>query len=508
MSNIKNLFKDIISHCKEYGYIFQSSEIYDGLAATYDYGPNGVELKNNIKEYWWKAMVNMNENIVGLDSAIFMHSDTWKASGHIDAFNDPLIDNKDSKKRYRADVLIEDYIQKIKEKNEKDISKAAKRFGDEFNKDIFIKTNVRVLERNKKIASINEKMQSFLINKNFIGLKDLIEELDVKCPVSGTNNWTDVRQFNLMFKTQLGSTEKENSDLYLRPETAQGIFVNYLNSQTTSRQKIPFGIAQIGKAFRNEITTGNFIFRTREFEQMEMEFFCKLDETSKWLEYWSSERMKWFESLGINKEKLRLRAHGDDELAHYSSACYDIEYKFDFGWSELEGIADRGTYDLDQHIKHSGKKLSYFDQPNNEHFVPAVVEASAGVDRAFLTVLADAFTKEEVNGENRTVLKLSPKIAPIKVAVFPLFNKNGMPEISQKVINELKDKNIACFYDAGGSIGKRYRRQDEAGTPFGITIDHDSLDDNTVTLRFRDSMKQERISIEKVVNEIKDLINK
>ena len=317
-------------------------------------------------------------------------------------------------------------------------------------------------------------------------------------------DWTNIRQFNLMFKTNIGPVDDSSSIAYLRPETAQGIFVNFQNVQATSRQKLPFGIAQIGKAFRNEITTGNFIFRTREFEQMEMEFFCKPDSTKKWLKFWCEERMKWFQSLGINKEKLRLRPHGDDELAHYSSACYDIEYKFDFGWSELEGIADRGTFDLDQHMNASNKKLTYFDQINNEHFVPAVVEASAGVDRSLLTILADAFTQEEVNGESRTVLKLSPKIAPIKVAVFPLMNKNNMPEISQKIVDDIRNSGIASFYDAGGSIGKRYRRQDEAGTPFGITVDHDTLEDSTVTLRDRDTMKQERISIDKII----DILNK
>lgn len=312
-------------------------------------------------------------------------------------------------------------------------------------------------------------------------------------------DWTNVRQFNLMFKTNIGPVDDSSSIAYLRPETAQGIFVNFQNVQSTSRQKIPFGIAQIGKAFRNEITTGNFIFRTREFEQMEMEFFCKINDTKKWLKYWSEQRMNWFKSLGINSDKLRLRAHGEDELAHYSSACYDIEYEFDFGWSELEGIADRGTFDLDQHIDASNKKLTYFDQVNNEHFVPAVVESSAGVDRALLTILADAFTQEDVNGESRTVLKLSPKIAPIKVAVFPLMNKNNMPEISQKIVEKIQSAGIASFFDSGGSIGKRYRRQDEAGTPFGITVDHDTLEDNTVTLRDRDTMKQERVPIDEII---------
>ena len=475
----------LTSLSKQRGFVFQSSEIYGGLGSTWDYGPLGVELKRNIKNLWWQNIVTSRENVVGMDTSILMHPKVWEASGHVENFHDPLVDNKISKKRYRLDHLLEE--------QSKDVLNS---LADIFDIDLSMENEL-----------IIQAIVSSLLNK-----QENSGELLQQCKVIDSHtkevgDWTNTRQFNLMFKTHIGPVSDSSSIAYLRPETAQGIFVNYLNSQTTSRQKIPFGIAQIGKAFRNEITTGNFIFRTREFEQMEMEFFCKLDETSKWLEYWSSERMKWFESLGINKEKLRLRAHGDDELAHYSSACYDIEYKFDFGWSELEGIADRGTYDLDQHIKHSGKKLSYFDQPNNEHFVPAVVEASAGVDRAFLTVLADAFTKEEVNGENRTVLKLSPKIAPIKVAVFPLFNKNGMPEISQKVINKLKDKNIACFYDAGGSIGKRYRRQDEAGTPYGITVDHDTLEDNTVTLRDRDTMEQIRVSIDEVDKLITDKIN-
>jgi glycyl-tRNA synthetase len=327
------------------------------------------------------------------------------------------------------------------------------------------------------------------------------EVIDPHTNVKG--DWTKVRQFNLMFKTHVGPVSDSSSIVYLRPETAQGIFVNFLNVQGTSRQKLPFGIAQIGKAFRNEITTGNFIFRTREFEQMEMEFFCKAGETDKWLEYWSNERLEWFKSLGVTENKLRLRPHGPDELAHYSSACFDIEYQFDFGWSELEGIADRGTYDLDQHMKHSNKKLTYFDQANNEHIVPAVVESSAGVDRAVLTILADSFTQEEVNGEKRNVMKFDPKIAPITAAIFPLFNKEGMPEIAKKITDDLKNK-FSTFYDAGGSIGKRYRRQDEAGTPFGITVDYDTLTDNTVTLRDRDTMEQKRISIDSIASAISD----
>tara|TARA_B000000532_G_scaffold2393_1_gene1866 strand:+ start:6171 stop:7625 length:1455 start_codon:yes stop_codon:yes gene_type:complete len=478
MATIKDdakILEILTSLSKQRGFVFQSSEIYGGLASTWDYGPLGVELKRNIKNQWWQFMVTSRNNIVGMDAAILMHPDVWKASGHVENFHDPLIDNKLSKKRYRVDHLLEEQSEEV------------------------LSTLSKILEIDSKEELIT-KIVSNLINKqNNSG--DIMRESGIIDPQNKeVGDWTNIRQFNLMFKTNIGPVDDSSSIAYLRPETAQGIFVNFQNVQATSRQKLPFGIAQIGKAFRNEITTGNFIFRTREFEQMEMEFFCKPDSTKEWLKFWCEERMKWFQSLGINKEKLRLRPHGDDELAHYSSACYDIEYKFDFGWSELEGIADRGTFDLDQHMNASNKKLTYFDQINNEHFVPAVVEASAGVDRSLLTILADAFTQEEVNGESRTVLKLSPKIAPIKVAVFPLMNKNNMPEISQKIVDDIRNSGIASFYDAGGSIGKRYRRQDEAGTPFGITVDHDTLEDNTVTLRDRDTMKQERISIDKIID--------
>ena len=473
-----SILEILTSLSKQRGFVFQSSEVYGGLGSTWDYGPLGVELKRNIKNEWWQFMVTARDNIVGMDAAILMHPDVWKASGHVENFHDPLIDNKISKKRYRVDHLLES-----QEKEAIDnLTKALK------------------VDSNDIIPGIVNKL---IENQEKSG--DIMNESCVIDPhTKEVGDWTNTRQFNLMFKTNIGPVDDSSSIAYLRPETAQGIFVNFQNVQSTSRQKLPFGIAQIGKAFRNEITTGNFIFRTREFEQMEMEFFCKLDDTSKWLKYWCEQRMKWFESLGIDKEKLRLRAHGSDELAHYSSACYDIEYKFDFGWSELEGIADRGTFDLDQHINASGKKLTYFDQANNEHIIPAVVEASAGVDRALLTILADAFTKEEVNGESRTVLKLNPKIAPIKVAVFPLMNKNNMPEISQKIVEDIRVSGIASFYDSGGSIGKRYRRQDEAGTPFGITVDHDTLEDNTVTIRDRDTMHQERISIDKIVDVLKN----
>ena len=474
----------LTSLSKRRGFVFQSSEIYGGLASTWDYGPLGVELKRNIKNLWWQSIVTSNENIVGMDAAILMHPKVWKASGHVENFHDPLIDNKETKKRYRVDHLLSDQEENVVE-------------------NLCSKFDLNL----KDYETDDECFQSIIAGLMEISDSGkIMKECGVIDPFNKSiGDWTDLRQFNLMFKTHMGPVQESGSEIYMRPETAQGIFVNYLNVQSTARQKLPFGIAQIGKAFRNEITTGNFIFRTREFEQMEMEFFCHKDDTKKWLKHWSEERLNWFKSLGINENKLRLRAHGDDELAHYSSACFDVEYQFDFGWSELEGIADRGTYDLDQHMEHSGKKLTYFDTVNNVHFVPAVVESSAGVDRALLTVLADAYTEEEINDEKRVLLKLSPKLAPTTVAIFPLMNKGGMPEIAQKLTSDLR-KNYSSFYDAGGSIGKRYRRQDEAGTPFGITIDHDTLEDNTVTLRDRDTMEQIRVNIDKASEAIADKI--
>ena len=480
-----NKIIDILtSLSKRRGFVFQSSEIYGGLASTWDYGPLGVELKRNIKDLWWKSIVTANENVVGMDAAILMHPKVWEASGHVENFHDPLIDNKETKKRYRVDHLLNDQEESVIDA---------------------LLTNLKI---DNNYTNSDECYQAIIVQlMDSESSGAIMKDCGVIDPFNkNIGDWTDLRQFNLMFKTHMGPVQESGSEIYMRPETAQGIFVNYLNVQSTARQKLPFGIAQIGKAFRNEITTGNFIFRTREFEQMEMEFFCHKDDTKKWLKHWSEERLSWFKKLGISEDKLRLRAHGDDELAHYSSACFDVEYKFDFGWSELEGIADRGTYDLDQHMEHSGKKLTYFDTVNNTHFVPAVVETSAGVDRAFLTVLADAYTEEEINGDKRIVLKLSPKIAPITVAVFPLMNKEGMPEIAQKLTSDLRN-NFSAFYDAGGSIGKRYRRQDEAGTPFGITVDHDTLSDNTVTLRNRDTMEQSRISIDQINNSIQDLIS-
>ena len=496
MVNYEDIFKKVVAHCKEYGYVFQSSEIYDGLAAAYDYGPNGVELKNNIKEYWWKSMVNMHENIVGLDTAIFMHPTTWKASGHIDAFNDPLIDNKDSKKRYRADVLIEDYIAKIQAKIEKDVVNAAKRIGDAFNRQEFVSTNGRVLERQKRIDKIKEKMNVSLSAKDLKAVKSLIEELDIKCPVSGTNNWTDVRQFNLMFKTQMGATSDASSDLYLRPETAQGIFVNFLNVQKTSRMKIPFGIAQIGKAFRNEIVARQFIFRMREFEQMEMQFFVRPGEEMKWYEYWKNFRMNWHQSLGVGEDNYRFHDH--ENLAHYANAAVDIEFKFPFGFKELEGIHSRTDFDLKAHQEYSRKKITYFDPETNQSYVPYVIETSIGLDRIFLAILSHSFTEEELkNGESRVVLKIPPVLAPLKAAILPLTKKDGLPEKAREIMNALQ-VDFNCQYEEKDSIGKRYRRQDAIGTPFCITIDHQTLEDNSVTLRDRDTMNQERVSVEKL----------
>ena len=505
MANYEDIFKRIISHCKEYGYVFQSSEIYDGLAAAYDYGPNGVELKNNIKQYWWKSMVNMHENIVGIDSSIFMHSKTWEASGHKDAFNDPLVDNRDSKKRYRADMLIEDHISKIEDKIAKDCLKAAKRFGDSFNKEEFISTNSRVLERQKKIDDISNEMNLALNSNDLEKLKKIIEENDIKCPVSGTTNWTDVRQFNLMFKTQMGATADASSDLYLRPETAQGIFVNFLNVQKTARMKIPFGIAQIGKAFRNEIVARQFIFRMREFEQMEMQFFIRPGEEEKWYNYWKDVRMKWHSSLNLGDENYRFHDH--ENLAHYANAATDIEFKFPFGFKELEGIHSRTDFDLKAHQKHSGKKLQYFDSEIEKSYVPYVIETSIGLDRMFLTILSSSFKEEQLeNGESRIVLKIPSFLAPIKAAVLPLTKKDGMPQKAREIMKKLQS-NFNCQYEEKDSIGKRYRRQDAIGTPYCITVDHQSLEDNTVTLRDRDAMSQCRVNIQKLNSIISEKVN-
>jgi glycyl-tRNA synthetase len=496
MSNTEELFKNIISHSKEYGFIFQSSEIYDGMSAVYDYGQHGAELKRNLREYWWKAMVQMHENIVGIDAAIFMHPTTWKASGHVDAFNDPLIDNKDSKKRYRADVLIEEHVAKIEGKIEKEVTKAKEKFGDTFDEAQFRSTNGRVLENQKKVDDINTRFKKALEENDLGDIKQLIIDLEIVCPVSGSRNWTDVRQFNLMFSTQLGSLSEEASTVYLRPETAQGIFVNFLNVQKTGRMKIPFGIAQTGKAFRNEIVARQFIFRMREFEQMEMQFFVKPGTEMEYYNYWKENRMKWHLTLGIPASKYRFHDH--IKMAHYANAACDIEFDFPFGFKELEGIHSRTDFDLKAHETHSGKKLQYFDPELNQSYVPYVVETSIGLDRLFLAILSYAYEDEKLeDGTTRVVLRLPAFLAPVKAAILPLVKKDGLPEKAREIMDRLKPDHM-CFYEEKDAIGKRYRRQDAIGTPFCITIDHQTLTDNTVTIRYRDNMQQDRIEISKI----------
>ena len=498
-------FKKVISHAKEYGFVFQSSEIYDGLSAVYDYGQNGTELKNNIKNYWWKAMVQLNENIVGLDSSILMHPTVWKASGHIDAFNDPLIDNKDSKKRYRADILIEDYISKIETKIQKEIFKAEKKFGNQFDKDQFLNTNSRVIQYQSKIKSIHSDFSKALENEDLISLKKIIEDLEIACPISGSKNWTEIKQFNLMFGTKLGASSESAMDLYLRPETAQGIFVNFLNVQKTSRLKIPFGIAQIGKAFRNEIVARQFIFRMREFEQMEMQFFIKPGTQKDWYNKWKEDRMKWHLSLGLGQENYRFHDH--EKLAHYADAACDIEFNFPFGFKELEGIHSRTDFDLSNHEKFSSKKLKYFDSQKNESFIPYVLETSIGVDRMFLAVFSNSLCNEKLeNGSSRIVLKLPAILAPCKVAILPLLKKDGLPEIAKNLLEKLKTE-YSVSYDEKDAIGRRYRRQDALGTPYCITIDHQSKEDSTYTLRERDSMSQERLSEDEILKKIESKLS-
>ncbi|HET8753234.1 MAG TPA: glycine--tRNA ligase [Salinimicrobium sp.] len=496
MAKQEDLFKNVISHAKEYGYIFASSEIYDGLSAVYDYGQNGAELKKNIRDYWWKSMVQLHQNIVGIDASILMHPKTWKASGHVDAFNDPLIDNKDSKKRYRADVLIEDHAEKLNQKAEKEIEKARKRFGEAFNEEEFVNTNERVIRYLSQRKEILQRMGDSLTREDLKDVKDLIEELEIADPETGSKNWTEVRQFNLMFGTKMGASADSASDLYLRPETAQGIFVNFSNVQKTGRMKIPFGIAQTGKAFRNEIVARQFIFRMREFEQMEMQFFVRPGEELKWYEHWKNIRLKWHFSLGLGEENYRFHDH--DKLAHYANAATDIEFNFPFGFKELEGIHSRTDFDLKAHEEHSGRKLRFFDPDLNENYVPYVIETSIGLDRMFLAVLSSALKEETLeDGSSRTVLKLPAILAPVKAAVLPLVKKDGLPELAQKIIEDLKwDFNVQ--YDEKDAIGRRYRRQDAAGTPLCITVDHDSLVDEKVTVRFRDSMDQKRVFIREI----------
>ena len=488
--------KKIISHSKEYGFIFPSSEIYDGLSAVYDYAQNGVLLKNNIREFWWKSMVQMNSDIVGVDASILMHPKTWEASGHVDAFNDPLIDNRDSNKRYRADVLIEDYCEKIEGKINKEIQKAKKKFGADFDQAKFIKTNKRVSDYFNKIDFIKKRLTELLEDDNLNGLKSLIEELKINCPISGSNNWTDVKQFNLMFDTMVGSSDESSTKIFLRPETAQGIVVNYLNIQKTSRMKIPFGIAQTGKAFRNEIVARQFIFRMREFEQMEMQYFVKPGDQKKWYETWKERRMLWHYSLGFEKENYRFHDH--DKLAHYADAATDIQFKFPFGFKELEGIHSRTDFDLGNHEKFSGKKLKYYDIDSDKKYTPYVVETSIGLDRLFLAIISNSLEEEKLdNNSTRTVLKLPKFLAPTKLAILPLLKKDELVKLSKKIKDDLKfDFNLV--YDEKDAIGRRYRRQDAIGTPYCITIDHDSLKNETVTIRDRDSMKQDRVKIEEV----------
>ncbi len=502
MSNQEdNLLKNVISHAKEYGFIFPSSEIYDGLSAVYDYGQNGAELKNNIKAYWWKFMTLLHDNIVGIDAAIFMHPTTWKASGHVDAFNDPMIDNRDSKKRYRADQLIEGVIEKLEEKIEKEVQKAEKRFAN-FDRGMFVSTNARVLEYQKKIDDINARLKEAMANNDMAAMKQIIVDLEIADPISGTKNWTDVRQFNLMFATEIGSLAEDANKIYLRPETAQGIFVNFLNVQKTGRMKIPFGIAQIGKAFRNEIVARQFIFRMREFEQMEMQFFVRPGEEMQWYEFWKDKRMRWHHALGMGEENYRFHDHLN--LAHYANAACDIQFNFPMGFRELEGIHSRTDFDLKNHEKFSGKKLQYFDPETNQNYIPFVIETSIGLDRCFLAVLSKSYKEEKLeDGSERVVLKIPPALAPNKVAILPLVKKDGLPEKAASIMNELK-YDLRCFYEEKDAIGKRYRRQDAIGTPYCITVDHQTLTEDTVTIRDRDSMKQERVRIADVRQKLVD----
>ena len=492
----EDVFKKIVSHCKEYGFVFPSSDIYDGLAAVYDYGQNGVELKNNIKQYWWKSMVLLHDNIVGIDSAIFMHPTIWKASGHVDAFNDPLIDNRDSKKRYRADVLIEDQIAKYDEKIEKEIAKARKRFGESFDEAQFRATNARVIEHQQKRDALHARYTEAMQGPDLAELKQIILDEEIVDPISGTKNWTDVRQFNLMFSTEMGSVADGSNKVYLRPETAQGIFVNYLNVQKTGRMKIPFGIAQIGKAFRNEIVARQFIFRMREFEQMEMQFFVQPGTELEYFQKWKELRMKWHQALGFGAENYRFHDH--EKLAHYANAATDIEFQMPFGFKEVEGIHSRTDFDLSQHEKFSKKKIQYFDPELNKSYTPYVIETSIGVDRMFLSVLCSSYDEQQLEGgDTRVVLHLPKALAPVKCAILPLVKKDGLPEKAHEIMNILKF-DFACRYDEKDSVGKRYRRMDAIGTPYCITVDGQTLEDNTVTVRDRETMEQQRVSIDEL----------
>ena len=472
--------QDIVGHAKEYGFVFPSSEIYDGLQAVYDYGQNGVELKNNLKAAWWKAMTQLNDNIVGIDAAIFMHPLTWKASGHVDGFNDPMIDNKDSKKRYRADQLLEGKAEQYEKDGEPEKAKA-----------------------------LLAEMGRLLSAEDLNGVRELIIAEGIKCQVSGTSNWTEVRQFNLMFSTQVGSVAEDANMIYLRPETAQGIFVNFLNVQKSGRMKVPFGIAQIGKAFRNEIVARQFIFRMREFEQMEMQFFVRPGTEEEWYNKWKEARLKFHKAIGLPAEKLKYHDH--EKLAHYAKAAVDIEFEFPFGFREIEGIHSRSDFDLRNHQELSKKKQQYFDADLDENgkpygnYIPYVVETSVGADRLFLATFCNAYTVESVgegdSAKERTFLKLHPALAPFKAAVLPLVKKDGLAEKAQALANSLKSS-FRTVYDDNAAIGKRYTRQDLIGTPFCIVVDYQTMEDETVTIRHRDSMEQERVHISELKEKI------
>ncbi|MDX1590389.1 MAG: glycine--tRNA ligase [Balneolaceae bacterium] len=474
----KNLtgLDEIVSLSKSRGFIFQSSEVYGGLAAVYDYGPLGAELKRNIRDTWWKSMTQAHDNIVGIDAAIFMHPKVWEASGHVEGFNDPMIDDKQSKKRYRADMLIEEYIEKLRSKGDTD-----------------------------KADELQQQLDTTGTRKGLCeDLYDIIMQEEIKAPDSGAFDWTEVRQFNLMFKTHYGATSKDDDDaIYLRPETAQGIFVNYKNVLDTARVQIPFGIAQVGKAFRNEVVARQFVFRMREFEQMEMQYFVEPGTDEESYDHWLEKRLQWHKSIGIREDNLRVTPHPDDKLAHYARAAADIQFNFPIGWQEVEGIHNRTDFDLSRHQEYSGKKMEFFDQKEQKRYIPYVIETSIGLDRCTLMVLCDAYREEEVDGDTRTVLKMHPKLAPTKVGIFPLIKKPELQELAHKIKQDLQDE-FTVLYDESGSIGKRYRRQDEAGTPFCITVDFDGLDDNTVTIRYRDNMEQERVSVDKLDAVIRD----
>ena len=477
MSNLDNLEK-IVSLAKARGFIFQSSEIYGGLSAVYDYGPLGVELKRNIRDAWWKEMTRRHDNIVGVDAAIFMHPKVWEASGHVGGFNDPMIDDKQSKKRYRADMIIEQHIQKLRND-----------------------------DKHEEANAIQEKLDTCGSRKSLTeDLYEIIMENEIRAPESGAFDWTEVRQFNLMFKTQFGSTSTEEDGVYLRPETAQGIFVNYKNVMDTSRTTIPFGIAQTGKAFRNEVVARQFVFRMREFEQMEMQYFVKPGTDEEEYDKWLEKRLEWHKFMGIREENLRTAPHPEDKLAHYARAAADIQYKYPIGWQEVEGIHNRTDFDLSQHAEYSGKKLDYFDQKNQERFVPYVIETSVGLDRLTLMVLCDAYREEEVDGDSRTVLKMNPKLAPTQVGIFPLIKKDKLQDLAHKIEKDLREE-FSVLYDESGSIGKRYRRQDEAGTPFCVTVDFDGVEsegEDTVTIRYRDDMSQDRVPVSRLAEVIRD----